>query len=207
MSSELYTPAYVDPLGAIIKPFAVGITLARGAGAPTNSLSGYAKGCLYQDTTSGCVYQNVGSSTSSSWVCNSMSTPVDVTASTVTLSRLSHSNRTVTLNRAAGIAVTLPAATGSGDVYKLFVGTTVTSNNTTITRAGTDTFFGMVYQLADGGSTLAAYECPGSTVITLNGSTTGGIKGDQFEFEDVATGVWRILGHTSATGVEATPVT
>lgn len=205
--SKLYEPAFSHPKGALCKPAGIGITLASGEGAPTNSVSDYAKGCIYQDTTNGVVYQNLGSSTSSSWKNIGPSVPVDVTASTLTLSPLSHSGRTVTLNRAAGIAVTLPAATGTGDRYRLFVGTTVTSNNITITRAGSDTMFGMVYQLADAGSTLAAYECPGATVITLNGSTTGGIKGDQFELEDVATGVWRILGHTSATGVEATPVT
>jgi len=54
---------------------------------------------------------------------------------------------------------------------------------------------------------LAAYECSGSTVITLNGSTTGGIKGDRIELIDVASATWSIIGHTSATGIEATPVT
>ncbi len=132
---------------------------------------------------------------------------VNVTASTVTLSPGEHAGQTVTLNRAAGVAVTLPAATGTGNRYKLFVGTTVTSNNITVTRAGSDTLFGMIYQLADGGATLVAYECPGSTVITLNGTTTGGIKGDTIELIDVASATWSIIGHTSATGTEATPVT
>ena len=92
-------------------------------------------------------------------------------------------------------------------LFRSFIGTTVTSNTTTITRAGSDTIFGMIYQLADSGSGIAAYECPGSTVITLDGSTKGGIKGDLFEIEDVASAVWSIVGHTSATGTEATPVT
>lgn len=132
---------------------------------------------------------------------------VNVTASTLALTLASHSDKIVTVNAAAGCAITLPAATGTGARFRIFIGTTVTSNTTTITRAGADTMFGMIYQLADGGATLAAYECPGSTVITLDGSTKGGIKGDYFVLEDVASAVWSIIGHTSATGSEATPVT
>ena len=132
---------------------------------------------------------------------------VNVTAATLTLSAASHAGKVVTINAAAGCAVTLPAATGTGDRYEVFIGTTVTSNTTTFTRAGSDTMFGMIYQLADGGSTLAAYELPGSTIITLDGSTKGGIKGDRFTIIDMATNVLSVIGHTSATGTEATPVT
>lgn len=132
---------------------------------------------------------------------------VNVTAATLALTLAEHDGKTVTLNRAAGIAVTLPAAAGTGARFRLFCGTTVTSNTTTITRAGTDTLFGHIIQLADGGATLAAYELPGSTVLTFNGTTQGGIKGDIIELEDVASGVWMVNGVVSATGAEATPVT
>ena len=132
---------------------------------------------------------------------------VNVTAATLSLTVASHASKIVTINAAAGCAITLPAATGTGAIFEIFIGTTVTSNTTTITRAGSDTMFGMIYQLADSGATLSAYECPGSTIITLDGSTKGGIKGDVFIIKDVASAVWSIIGHTSATGTEATPVT
>lgn len=135
---------------------------------------------------------------------------VDCTAASLALTLALHDGKTVTLNKATGIAITLPAATGTGARFRLIVGTTVTTTDTiTITRAGSDTIFGQIYQLADGGSTLAAYELPGSTVITLGTSsnTTGGTKGDSIELEDIASATWWCVGHTTAAGTEATPVT
>ena len=53
---------------------------------------------------------------------NAVSTGVvNVTDATVTLSQATHANRVVTLNRAAGVTVTLPAATGTGDVYTIAI--------------------------------------------------------------------------------------
>ncbi len=112
----------------------------------------------------------------------------------------------ITLNRAAGIAVTLPAATGSGAVYKFFVGTTVTSNTITITRAGNDTIFGTAVMVTDGASdAILGFEAAGSTVITLNGTTKGGIKGDLITLIDAATDVWSVDMQASATGSVVTP--
>jgi len=47
--------------------------------------------------------------------------PVVITSSTKTLNRDEHAGRLIILNRAAGIAITLPAATGTGDVYPFHV--------------------------------------------------------------------------------------
>ena len=201
-----------DGSGIIAADPGVGILKAYGATVPTDGTKGFAPGCLFQDTDAAAgsqVYVNEGTSA----LCDFNALPmlgarlVNVTGSTLSLTAASHADKLVTINRAAGCAITLPAATGSGARYRVFIGTTITSGSVTITRAGSDTLFGMVYQLADGGSTLAAYECPGSTIITLNGTTTGGIKGDHFTLEDAASGIWSIIGHTSATGTEATPVT
>jgi hypothetical protein len=128
----------------------------------------------------------------------------DVTAATYTVSS-DDVGKLITLNRAAGIAVTLPAATGSGTQYKFFVGTTVTSNSITITRAGNDTMFGTAYVAQDGGDTLVAFEAAGSTVITLNGTTTGGIKGNIVTLIDAALDTWSVIVNGSATSTEATP--
>lgn len=111
----------------------------------------------------------------------------------------------ITLNRAAGIAVTLPAATGSGAVYKFFVGTTVTSNSTTITAAGNDTMFGNAFVAQSGGNTVLAFETAGGTTITLNGGTTGGIKGDLITLTDAAADTWAVLINGSSVGTGATP--
>lgn len=135
----------------------------------------------------------------------------NVTAATVTLSADSHAGKVVTLNRAAGIAVTLPAATGSGLKFELLVGTTVTSNSTTIKVANAaDIMVGFAIQAADAGSTSNMWETAATDdTITFNGTTTGGIKGDMVELRDVkldgTNAVWSVKVIGAATGTEISP--
>jgi hypothetical protein len=130
----------------------------------------------------------------------------NVTDSTVTITNEDHSGKTITLNRAAGIAVTLPAATGSGAVYKLIVGTTVTSNSTTIKVVGNDIMVGHALLAQDSADTAVMFETAAdSDTVTLNGTTTGGIAGGVVELIDIAADTWHVQAFGSATGTEATP--
>ena len=134
-------------------------------------------------------------------------TPVvtNITASTATLTSDNH-NDLITLNRAAGIAVTLPAATGSGIKFEFVVGTTITSNTTTIKVVGNDIMVGRAILLQDGGDTLVAFETAAdSDTITLDGSTTGGIAGMQITLTDIAADTWLVSILGSETGLQATP--
>ena len=130
--------------------------------------------------------------------------PIAVTAS-LTLDRKKHAGTTTVLNAAAGLTVTLPAASGTGDEYTIFVGTTVTSNNYVIQVANaSDIMQGVVSVATD----IAGVTCPTastSDTITMNGSTTGGLKGSFVVLVDVATNVWEVKGALVSTGVEATP--
>lgn len=132
---------------------------------------------------------------------------VNLTASTLTVTADAHDLRTVTINRAAGSTITLPAATGSGAKFRFIVGTTVTSNGVIIKVANaTDIMTGTALLLQDSADTVVGFETAADTdTITLDGSTTGGIKGGVVEIEDIASGLFfvRVLG--SATGTEATP--
>ena len=134
-------------------------------------------------------------------------TPVNATASTLTVTRASHAGRHVTLNRAAGIAVTLPAATGTGAIYTFSIGTTITSNSTTIKAASaSDSFLGQALVVSDGAAAVLGYVVAANDdTITLNGTTTGGIIGDTIIVTDVATGLFMVNMISSATGTEATP--
>lgn len=132
---------------------------------------------------------------------------LNVTAATQILNAKDHSGRTIALNRAAGIAVTLPPATGSGAIYKFVVVTTVTSNSNTIKVANaSDTMCGNCVTLQDAGDTMVGFEA-GATAdtITGNGTTTGGLKGDVWIVEDVAANLYHVIGRVAATGSEATP--
>ena len=132
--------------------------------------------------------------------------PRNVTDSTYT-AKVGDSGKFITLNRAAGIAVTLPAATGSGAHYRFLLGTTVTSNSTTIKVANAnDTMTGTAQILQDAGDTMVGFETAASSdTVTWNGTTTGGIKGDFAELVDVAANLWFVTVRGSATGTEATP--
>ena len=131
---------------------------------------------------------------------------VSATAATLTITSASHSGRTVVLDRAAGQAVTLPAATGSGNTYKFFVATTITSNATTIKVVGDDTMAGAAIVANDTDNSASVFETAAtSDTISFNGSTTGGIKGAPVELQDVAADLWSVRVVGAATGTEATP--
>lgn len=130
--------------------------------------------------------------------------PITITAS-ATLNRQTHSGCVVNLNAAAGLTVTLPASAGTGDVYEVFVLTTVTSNNYIIQVANsTDILAGAVHLTTD----IAGTSMPTSTTsdtITMNGSTTGGLRGTWLRFKDASTGFWALEGGIICTGAEASP--
>jgi hypothetical protein len=124
-----------------------------------------------------------------------------------TLSQELHDGQTILLNSASGLTVTLPAANGTGAVFNFLVQTTVTSNSDKIQVANsTDVMTGNVIVGQDAGDTVVLFESAASSdTITLNGTTTGGIKGDQITVQDVASGLWMVKAVLSATGTEVTP--
>lgn len=130
---------------------------------------------------------------------------VNVTAST-TLTQAVHDGKTITANAAAGLTLTLPAATGSGMKVRIIVGTTITSNDLIVQVVGDDTMTGTCLFAQDSADTAVLFETAStSDTITMNGTTKGGIKGDLIELEDIAADLWHVRIVGSATGTEATP--
>ena len=132
---------------------------------------------------------------------------VNLTAATLAVTQALHGGKVVTINRAAGSTLTLPAASGSGAVFKFFVGTTVTSNAIVIQAASaSDSMAGLALVAQDGGDTAVAFETAAdSDTITMNGTTKGGILGDMIEVIDVASGKFWVRVTASASGTEVTP--
>jgi hypothetical protein len=133
--------------------------------------------------------------------------PINVTSATLTLTKEAHSGTVITINRAAGSTLTLPASAGDGSIFEIFIGTTVTSNSVIVQVANSsDIMSGVAWQAADGGSTSNAWETGASDdTITMNGTTTGGIKGDRIVLKDVSANVWAVSIFGAASGTEATP--
>ena len=131
---------------------------------------------------------------------------VSVTAN-ATMTSAANAGRTMVLDIASGATVTLPAASRTGNIYKFFVATTVTSNDYIIQVANSsDTMSGTAIVANDGGDTASIFETAADTdTITMDGSTTGGILGAQVELQDVASNKFSVVVRTAATGTEATP--
>lgn len=114
----------------------------------------------------------------------------------------------LTVSAAAGLTLTLPASSGSGAVYKIYIQTTVTSSNVIIQVANvTDVMAGVAWSASDDAANAAiAFETlAASDTITMNGTTKGGIRGDWIMLTDAVSGFWSVEGFLSGTGTEVTP--
>lgn len=134
---------------------------------------------------------------------------VDATGSTLTVTAALHANKMVTLDRAAGVAVTLPAATGTGNVYTFIQGTTLlTSASHTITAASSsDLYYGVAHidSTTKGDSNAFAANASSNYIVTFvfTGTIPSGFAfpGDIAIFRDIGTNKWivEIRGSTAAT--------
>ena len=118
------------------------------------------------------------------------------------LTQALHANKIVTIDKAAGIAFTLPEATGTGDVYKLVLGTAMTSASTTVTTADTTNadYAGSVLMVDLDAATTAfiaqTIQATGDDIFTMNRTTTGGVNVglDWVSFTDIKADLWAVDG-------------
>ena len=128
--------------------------------------------------------------------------------STLAVTAALHAGKTVVLSLAAGIAGTLPAATGTGNVYRFLVGITFTGASSIVCASGTDDMIGTCVLFVDGGATVQGYAAvAGDDTIDLLGTanSVGGIAGEEIVLTDIASGDWHVKIVTDAGGTEATP--
>lgn len=135
---------------------------------------------------------------------------VNTTAATLSLTAALHAERLVTVNKADGAALTLPAASGTGNKYTVIIGTAITSNTTTIKAANAnDSFAGMALGVdtdAEGATGYTWNADANDDTVTMNGTATGGAIGDVWTFVDYAANIWLVEGRiTQSGGSEATP--
>ncbi len=128
--------------------------------------------------------------------------------SSLTLTAAKHAGKTIKLDTAAGSTAILPAATGSGAVYKFLVTVTATSNSHVIkVGSASDEFRGFVVQDSDTATAPNIWwAADNDDTITLNRTTTGlAAQGEYFEVVDAASGHFFVRGFSQASGTEATP--
>ena len=130
---------------------------------------------------------------------------------TLTVTAALHAGRVVSFGKTSGTIVTLPAATGTGNIYRFVVGVAATSNANIIKVANaTDVMNGSLalQQDTDSAGSLKLWAAAGNDdTITLAGAaTTGGIVGDAIACTDYKAGFWSCQAWThSSGGSEATP--
>lgn len=127
-----------------------------------------------------------------------------VTDATLAVTADGFNGEIIPINRAAGTAITLPASSGSQASFTFFIGTTISSNSTTIKVANsTDVMMGIAVMAAT--TPGAFYTTATSDTITMSGSTTGGVAGSYVTVTDIALGFWKVDAVLQATGTVATP--
>lgn len=133
---------------------------------------------------------------------------VDTTATTLTVTAAAHANRIVTISSAAPIAVTLPAATGTGNTYRFVFEVAATATTSSIKCVGTDDFAGMLAQFDTSATDITGIAFAATATddtIAFDGTTRSGVLGTIVELIDVATGHWAGSVRGPATGSYATP--
>jgi hypothetical protein len=122
-----------------------------------------------------------------------------------------HAGKVIQFGKTDGTTVTLPAATGTGNIYRFVIGVTATSAANIIKVANTtDVMNGSVclQQDTDADGTLKMWRADvGDDTMTFAGAAgTGGIVGGYIECVDYKAGFWSCRAFTqSGGGSEVTP--
>ena len=135
---------------------------------------------------------------------------VNVTASATALALTAalHANRIVLVPviTGAGLTITLPAATGTGDKYTI-LNNGVQTTSLTVTALAGDLFYGSAIgfseTVADSGDRFLANESSHIKYV-FNITTTGGIGKDRMELIDIATDKWLVHVIFEGSGTLAT---
>lgn len=134
---------------------------------------------------------------------------VNCTASTLAVTEAEHDGKTIVLDRAAGIAATLPVAS-AGLKFKLVVKTTFTGAATIKSVAGADIMIGHAIMGNDTDNSVVNWQAvAASTIDTIDlfgtANSTGGMAGQVIEIEGLAANLWFVKIIGDAAGTEATP--
>jgi hypothetical protein len=118
--------------------------------------------------------------------------------------------RTILVNAAAGLTLTLPVATGAGTRFRIYVATLLTSVSIIVDVAGSDKFYGGVFINDTGDSTPATadfYPAAGGTSVHLTLAQTAGAGkiGDYIEVVDIGALKWSVSGVISGELDPTTP--
>ena len=150
---------------------------------------------------------------SASQIDNAVSPSLQSITESTTLTANLH-NRTLLIDNAAGLTITLPTATGSGTLYRLVTLTGLTSGSLVIQVAAStdDTFVGTIIQHDTGAPppspiSMVATKTNDYDTITFSSTTSGGQAGDEMIIQDIGSQTWFLGGRVIAANSAANPFT
>lgn len=134
---------------------------------------------------------------------------VNCTAATLAVTEADHDGKTIVLDRAGGIAATLPVA-AAGLKFRFVVKTTFTSAASIKSVAGADIMIGYALMGNDTDNTVVNWQAvAASTIDTIDllgtANSTGGMAGQVITIEGLAANLWFVTIVGDAAGTEATP--
>lgn len=122
------------------------------------------------------------------------------------LGNASHFGKTILLDTLTGSVYTLPAASGTGGVIRVFEKLAATSNSHKVQVANTTDVMAGNIGITSAGTPGTFPTVAASDTVTLNRTTTGGAtNGGWMEFVDSAPGLWSVKGFVNGSGAAATP--
>jgi hypothetical protein len=141
--------------------------------------------------------------------CDVSTRIVNATASTLTVTEALHDGKTIVLDRAGGIAVTLPVA-APGLKFEFVIKTTFTGAATIKSVSGADIMIGHALMSNDSDNNTVLWQSLAATTndtIDLFGTanSTGGIAGQTITIWGLAANLWMVDMVGDAAGTEATP--
>lgn len=141
--------------------------------------------------------------------CDVSTRIVNCTASTLTVTEADHDGKTIVLDRAGGIAVTLPAAS-AGLKFKFIVKTTFTGAATIKSVSEADIMIGYALMGNNTDNSVVSWQAvAANTYDTIDmlgtSNSTGGMAGQIVEIEGLAANLWYVTIVGDAAGTEATP--
>lgn len=134
---------------------------------------------------------------------------VNCTASTLTVTEALHDGKTIVLDLAGGIAVTLPAA-AAGLKFTFVVKTTFTGAASIKSVSGADIMIGHAIMGNNTDNSVVNWQAvAGSTIDTIDmlgtANSTGGMAGQVVTIEGLAANLWFVTIIGDAAGTEVTP--
>lgn len=218
--------AIQDATGVVETLPGVGIMQAVGTTVPTDGAAGFGPGCLFQKTNGSLgtqLYINEGTATSCDFnlvkglasatevdrACDVSTRVVDCTTATLTVTEADHDGKMIVLDRAAGIAVTLPAPV-AGMHLTFIVKTTFTGAASIKSVSGAHIMVGHALMGNNTDNTVVLWQSVAASTndtIDLFGTanSTGGIEGEKIELWGLSSTLWHVEITGDAAGTEATP--